>query len=88
MWVQAYRHPRVARDRVELEARWRDLVAHVVSDGTATGEIGPVDVRGFAVAWCALLDGLSIQVALSDPEVDPDRAFTIAMDFASRYLAL
>ena len=32
-----------------------------------------VDVRMFALEFAALLDGLSIQVALDDPEVDSDR---------------
>ena len=31
-----------------------------------------VDVRMFALAFAALLDGLSIQVVLGDPEVDVD----------------
>ena len=36
----------------------------------------------------SLLDGLSIQVALRDPIVDPERAFDIAMTFAEQALAL
>jgi hypothetical protein len=88
VWVQAFRHPQVAKDRVELDARWRDTIARVVEDGVAAGEIGHVDARRFAVTWSALLDGLSIQVALQDPDVDPDRAFTIAMDFATSALSL
>ena len=35
-----------------------------------------------------LLDGLSIQVALEDPEVDSDLAYDIAMRFAERELNL
>jgi hypothetical protein len=35
-----------------------------------------------------LLDGLSIQVALDDPEVDSDLAYDIAMHFAERELNL
>ena len=40
------------------------------------------------LAWAVLLDGLSIQVALKDPIVDPERAFDIAMDFAEQALGL
>ena len=40
----------------------------------------------FALEFAALLDGLSIQVALEDPEVDSDLAYDIAMRFAEREL--
>ncbi|WP_073253038.1 TetR/AcrR family transcriptional regulator [Cryptosporangium aurantiacum] len=83
LWAQAFRHPEVARDRVESDQRWRDTIARVVRDGQRTGEFAELDVLEFAVTFSALLDGLSIQVALSDPEVDSDRATAIAMRFAS-----
>jgi AcrR family transcriptional regulator len=88
LWAQAFRHPQVARDRIELDARWRATISRVVEEGVSNGEIAKVDAQGFAVTWSALLDGLSIQVALKDPEVDSDRAFTIAMDFAVTALGL
>jgi AcrR family transcriptional regulator len=86
LWAQALRHPEIAKDRIELDQRWRDTIATVVSDGQAAGELGDVDADAFAITFSALLDGLSIQVALEDPVVDPERAFAIAMDFASREL--
>ncbi len=88
VWAQAFRHPRIAQDRVELDARWRSTIARVVTEAVAAQEIGPVDAEDFAVTWAALLDGLSIQVALRDPAVDSDRACTIAMDLAVRLLSL
>ncbi len=51
-------------------------------------------MRGFGskehmeVEFGALLDGLSIQVPLDDPEVDCDVAYDIAMRFAERELNL
>ncbi|HET9565530.1 MAG TPA: TetR family transcriptional regulator C-terminal domain-containing protein, partial [Mycobacterium sp.] len=45
-----------------------------------------IDVRMFALEFSALLDGLSIQVALDDPEVDSAVAYDIAMRFAEREL--
>jgi hypothetical protein len=42
----------------------------------------------FALEFAALLDGLSIQVALDDPELDSDLAYDIAMHFAERELSL
>jgi AcrR family transcriptional regulator len=88
LWAQAFRHPQVSKDREDLDNRWRDIIARVVSEGVAAKEITKVDAQAFAVAWSALLDGLSIQVALEDPQVDPERAFRIAMDYATQALGL
>jgi AcrR family transcriptional regulator len=88
LWAQAFRHSRVAGDRVELERRWRSTIGDVVRAGVESGEIGPVDADEFAVTWGVLLDGLSIQVALKDEMVDAAKAFDIAMRFAEQALAL
>jgi len=83
LWAQAFRHAEVARDRIDLDQRWRDLIARVVRDAVADNEVADVDADGFAVTFAALLDGLAIQVALSDPVLDADRAQQIAMGFAA-----
>lgn len=88
VWAQAFRHPEVAADRVELDARWREMITDVVRAGQAAGDVGEVDVDRFVLTFAALLDGLSIQVALEDPQVDPELAYRIAMDFAERELRL
>lgn len=88
LWAQAFRHEEVKQDRADLDARWRAMIIDVVKSGQARGEIGKVDARAFALTFSALLDGLSIQVALGDPEVDPDKACKIAMTFAERELGL
>jgi AcrR family transcriptional regulator len=86
LWAQAFRHPEIAKDRIELDQHWRDTIAGVVRAGQATGELGAVDADEFAITFAVLLDGLSIQVALRDPVVDPERAFMIAMSFAADQL--
>jgi AcrR family transcriptional regulator len=88
LWAQAFRHPEVKQDRVDLDGRWRAMIVDVVKAGQAAGEIGKVNARSFALTFAALLDGLSIQVALGDPEIDSDRAYTMAMKFAERELGL
>jgi AcrR family transcriptional regulator len=88
LWAQAFRHPEVAQDRIDLDARWRTMIVDVVKDGQRAGEIGTVDVRAFARTFATLLDGLSIQVALNDPEIDSRQAYRIAMSFAERELGL
>lgn len=88
LWAQAFRHPLVAKDRIDLDRRWRSTIASVVLDGVAANEISKVDAEAFALAWAALLDGLAIQVALEDPVVTPERAVDIAMSFAEQALGL
>jgi AcrR family transcriptional regulator len=88
LWAQAYRHPEVAEGRIELDARWRRLIADVVRDGWRNGEIAKVDEQRFAATFGALLDGLAIQVALDDPEIDAAAATEIATDFARGTLGL
>lgn len=87
LWCQAFKHPQVAQDRRELDQQWRDLITRVVQTGIDEGELGKTDVEQFSVEWAALLDGLSVQVALDDPRVDVKRAKRIAMDFARRALS-
>src|SRR5947209_14357955 len=53
LWAQAYRHPEVAAGRLELDARWRRLIADVVRDGRSNGEIGKVDEMRFAATFAA-----------------------------------
>ncbi len=88
LWGQAYRHPQVAVDRAALDEQWRNLIVRIVRAGVESSEIGDVDAAEFAAAWAALLDGLSIQVALEDPVVTAPRAKAMALRFASRELGL
>lgn len=86
LWAQAVRHPEVAQVREGFDANWRETISNIVREGQSAGEFRIVDTDGFAIAFCALLDGLAIQIALSDPVVDADRAFDVAMSFAGTTL--
>ena len=88
LWAEAFRHPEVKKDRAELDAQWRDLIARIVQDGIDAGEIDAVDVETFAIMWGSLLDGLVVQVALDDPVVDCRRARQVAIDVATKELGL
>jgi AcrR family transcriptional regulator len=85
LWAQAFRHDEVKAGRVELDARWRAMIADAVKSAQPDTD---VDIRTFALEFSALLDGLSIQVALDDPEVDSTVAYDVAMRFAERELNL
>jgi len=86
LWAQAVRHPEVAAVRADFDTRWRGTIAEIVRQGQAAGEFCQLDADDFAVAFSALLDGLAVQIALSDRAVDAGRAFTVAMTTASKLL--
>ena len=88
LWAQAFRHDEVKADRAELDARWRQMIIDAL-ESAEPGELrSGVDTKLFALEFAALLDGLSILVALEDPEVDSEAAYRIAIRFAERELDL
>jgi AcrR family transcriptional regulator len=88
LWAQAFRHDEVKAGRIELDARWRRMIVDTLKVADSAELDTKVDATMFALEFAALLDGLSIQVALEDPEVDAEVAYQIAMRFAERELDL
>jgi AcrR family transcriptional regulator len=89
LWSTALRHPEVREARVALDGRWRDLVERIVREGQESGAVvTEVDPRNFALSFTVVLDGLSTQIALDDPEITSDVAYDIGMEFAEQRLGL
>jgi AcrR family transcriptional regulator len=86
LWARALRDPELAVTRAELDGRWRRTIAEVVRYGQERGEFGAADPEEFAVLLASLLDGLSVQIALRDMEVTPDRVRELALKLAEREL--
>jgi AcrR family transcriptional regulator len=82
-WAQAARNAEVAAVRRKSDERWRDEISSLVLAGQESGEFAGVDASGFAICLSSLLDGLTIQVALEDPVVDPVGAFELSMQFVA-----
>jgi AcrR family transcriptional regulator len=82
-WVQAARNPGVAVLRQKSDERWREALVSLVLAGQADGEFATIDPHPFSIVVSSLLDGLTIQIALNDPVVDPVSAFELCM----RYIA-
>jgi AcrR family transcriptional regulator len=80
-WALAARNSEVAGLRRADDERWRDMIGSVVRSGLESGEFQAVDPDNFAVLLCSLMDGLAIQIGLSDPVVTPERAFELCMQF-------
>jgi AcrR family transcriptional regulator len=87
VWARALRDPELAVTRAELDGRWRATIASVVRYGQGRGEFGPAEPDAFAVMLASLLDGLSVQIALNDDDVTPERARELSLALAERELA-
>jgi AcrR family transcriptional regulator len=87
LWAKALRDPELAATRAELDGRWRKAIAHVVAYGQERGEFGEADPGEFAVLLASLLDGLSVQIALKDAEVTPERVRELTLVLAERELS-
>jgi AcrR family transcriptional regulator len=85
-WSLAARNPEVAVLRERDDERWRAMIGSVVREGQEAGEFRDLDPDNFAILLCSLLDGFAIQIALTDPVVDPARAFELCMLFIADQL--
>lgn len=85
-WAQAARNAEVAGVRQKSDERWRQVISSLVQEGQESGEFRDVDAARFAIYLSTLLDGLTIQIALDDPVIDPVRAFELSMEFAAEQL--
>jgi hypothetical protein len=85
LWAQAARNAAVASVRQKSDERWREVIKSLVLAGLDAGEFRTVP-DNFAACLTALLDGLTIQIALDDPSVDPVTAFEISMHYVATQL--
>ena len=85
-WTQAARNNAIASIRRASNERWRDAIASLVRLGQDAGDFSDVDAASFAIHLCALLDGLTVPLALGDPVVDGTRAFELTMHMVADQL--
>jgi len=85
-WVQAARNSDVAMLRRKSDERWREVIVSLVLAGQEAGEFASIDPHQFAIFLSALLDGLTVQIALDDPVVDPVNAFQLCMRYIADHL--
>jgi AcrR family transcriptional regulator len=85
-WVQAARNPGIAVLRQRSDERWREALVALVRSGQADGEFATIDPHPFSIVVSSLLDGLTVQIALDDPVVDPVSAFELSMRYIAEHL--
>ncbi len=86
LWVWALRDPDLRAARERFDARWRAEIEAIVAAGQGAGEFGPIDPAAAALAIAALIDGLTVQVALGDSEISEQRLVETVTDTAARLL--
>jgi AcrR family transcriptional regulator len=86
LWAVAARNPEVAEHRRKLDQHWRETISTVVLQGVASGEFQAVNVNDFTIRLAALVDGLALQVALEDSEVDAARMLRLCLGYAASAL--
>jgi AcrR family transcriptional regulator len=87
LWTWALRDADLRAAREGFDSRWRAAIEAVVADGVAAGEFGSsVDPAQTALAIAALIDGLTVQAALGDPEVSVERLTETVLASAERLL--
>jgi AcrR family transcriptional regulator len=87
LWTWALRDAELRAARERFDSRWRAVIEAVIADGVATGEFGAtVDPSQAALAIAALIDGLTVQAALGDPEVSVARLTETVLASAEKLL--
>ena len=87
LWTWALRDAELRAARERFDARWRAAIEAIVTDGVAAGQFGgAVDPPQAALAIAALIDGLSAQAALGDPEMTNPRLTETVLASAERLL--
>ena len=86
LWTWALRDAGLRAARERFDARWRAAIEAIVADGIAAGEFSAADPPQAALAIAALIDGLSAQAALGDPEVSIPRLTETVLASAERLL--
>jgi hypothetical protein len=86
LWARALSHPDLAATRASSMAAGGERSRRSCATVGSRGEFGPADPDEVAVLLAALLDGLAVQIALSDIEVTPPRVRELSVRLAEREL--
>jgi AcrR family transcriptional regulator len=91
LWIETWQLARINAEvraaRTELDGRWRVMLSDIIRmgqrDGQFSADVNPEDA---AIVVASLLDGLALQVALADPEVDSARMRRVSIAAVSALL--
>jgi AcrR family transcriptional regulator len=83
-WSESVLRPELRERNHEMYSQWRDTIRRITERGIRQGTFKDVDVDEFVTHFCALLDGLAIQVMGESPTVSASRMRQIVVDWVRR----
>jgi AcrR family transcriptional regulator len=83
VWVRALRDGQARTLRRALDVRWRQALREVIDSGVGEGVFTCADPQASALRLSSLMDGLAVQVALRDPDVDDERMLELWLQSAA-----
>jgi AcrR family transcriptional regulator len=87
IWVRALRDPDLAKEREELDRRWRQSITDIIRRGRATGEFPEgEDADDLGLEIGALIDGLAVGVLMSDTAFTPRKMQQVCINVAAKLI--
>ena len=87
IWVRALRDPNLAKEREELDRRWRQSIADIIKRGRSTGEFPEgEDAEELGLEIGAMIDGLAIQVLMNDTTFTPERMQQVCLNVSAKLI--
>ncbi|OXM68979.1 TetR family transcriptional regulator C-terminal domain-containing protein [Amycolatopsis thermalba] len=86
LWVEAIHDPDLQDLNERAYGEWRRLIAGIVRDGQAAGQIGDADAVELANLLVAVLDGLALQVLAGSRNMTLARMRTTCQSFIDRVI--
>ncbi|MGL3807759.1 TetR/AcrR family transcriptional regulator [Paeniglutamicibacter sp. R2-26] len=87
VWSDAATDDSVAEVHNELDERWRQILADVLSYGLERGSFAFEDLDAAAQLISATIDGLSIQLTVGAPRVDRERILKLCLQASTAFIA-
>jgi AcrR family transcriptional regulator len=88
IWVQSLRDDTARATREQLDRRLRDTLAGIIAEGCADTSFTCQDPAATAARLASLIDGLAVQLALGDPEMDSHRMMELWLAAAALELGV
>lgn len=83
LWCRSLHDAAAREQRRRLDLMWRSRISATIAAGQESGEFDRrIDAGSLAIKLAALMDGLSVQTTLRDPDVSPARMLEICVEYA------
>lgn len=84
LWVEAIRSPELQELNERFYGEWRDIVAHIIRNGQARGDLAQGDPVDLANMLVSMLDGLALQVLAGSKNMTVERMREVCLRFVDQ----